>query len=160
MNRILFAFSLAWLLAFVTPGYSQEGGAPIKITSMLHNDGSRTDTQKDIDNRVSETKTYDASKKLIQHGVYALDENGNETEGVIYNAKDVIIARVSFKYDAQGHLSEQINKTPNGVVIQRLVYTRDALGHLSVGSFDAQGNLLNSDGGIATPTPKKSGRSR
>ena len=158
MKRRIFVLSLAWLLACAAPGYAQEeGGNPIKVTSTLHGDGSRTDTTRDIDNHVMETKTYNASKKLVQRCVFTLDDQGLATEGVMYNAKDVIVARMAYKYDALGQMSEQVNKAPNGSPLGKLVFTHDAKGRVTVQAFDAQGNPVNDDGSAApTPSRKKS----
>ena len=158
MKHRFIAYSLAWLLACAATGFAQEGGSPIKITSTLHGDGTRTDTQKDIDNHTSETKTYDTSQKLVQRCVYTLDEQGREVEGVVYNAKDVIIARVAFSYDPLGRISEQIEKTPNGALFRRLVFTRDANGRATVVAYDAQGNVIKADGSTAPPSRKKGSR--
>ncbi|MCX6966479.1 MAG: hypothetical protein NTZ46_01645 [Verrucomicrobia bacterium] len=150
--------ALILLLVCATTGYSQEGGAPIKVTSTLHGDGTRTDTQKDIDNHTSETKAFDSSKKLLQRCVYTLDEQGREVEGVVYNAKDVIVSRVAFSYDPLGRVSEQIEKTPNGVLLRRLVFTRDAKGRTTVVAYDAQGNVIKEDGSTAPASRKKGSR--
>jgi len=160
MKHRFIAFSLAGLLACATAGFAQEGGNPIKITSTLHGDGTRTDTQKDIDNHTSETKTFDTSKKLVQRCVYTLDEQGREVEGVVYNPKDVIIARVAFSYDPLGRVSGQVEKAPNGTLFRRLVFTRDANGRATVVAYDAQGNVIKGDGSTAPPPRKKGSRSR
>ncbi|MDD5349879.1 MAG: hypothetical protein PHQ12_06685 [Chthoniobacteraceae bacterium] len=155
----LFTLTLAGLFAAVlaVPCHAQEGGTPIKITSTLHDDGSRTDTQKDLDNRTEETRTYNAAKKLVQRWVYSLDDQGREVDGVCYDAKDKVIGRVSYKYDPFGHVGEVTEKTPNGTVVRRTVYHRNPDGKVTgTDTFDAQGNPVNPK---PAPAPKR-GRSR
>ena len=160
MKHHILAFSVGWLLICAAPAYAQEGGAPIKITSTLHGDGSRTDTQKDIDNHVTETKTYDASKKLVQRCVMTLNDEGLATEGVVYNAKDVVMARMVYKYDPLGKLSEQINQAPNGTLLGRLVFTYDPTGKMTVQAFDAKGNLIKGENSTPAQPRVKGSRSR
>jgi len=157
MKRRFFAFSLAWLLACAAPGFAQEeGGNPIKVTTTLHGDGSRTDTKKDIDNHLTETTTYNAANQLVQRDVLTLDDQGLATEGVTYNAKNVIVARMAYKYDALGQINEQITKAPNGSLLGRLVFTRDANGRVTVQAFDAQGNPIKADSSAASSRKKAS----
>jgi len=160
MKQCFFAFSLAWLWVCLAAGYAQEGGTPIKVTTAIHGNGTRTDTVKDIDNRTTETKTYSASQKLLERCVYTLDDQGREVEGVVYNAKDAIISRVSLQYDAQGNISEQVEKAPNGMVKRRLVFVRVATGCVTVKTFDAKGALIHEETSIVAPIPKKSGGNR
>ncbi|MEI8234525.1 MAG: hypothetical protein WCH57_07530 [Verrucomicrobiota bacterium] len=152
----LFALTLAGMLAGAVALHAQEGGTPLKVTTTIHGDGTRTDIQKDLDARVSEAKTYDASKRLIQRWVYTLDDQGREVEGISYDAKEKILARVSYSYDVFGNVGEVIEKAANGAPVRRTVYHRDATGQV-VGSdtFDAQGNPIN-----PKPGASKKGRSR
>ena len=159
MKYSLLVLFLAGLLGYALPGNAQEGGGnPIKLTSTLHGDGTRTDTQKDIDNHTAETRTYDVSKKLVQRCVYTLNDEGKEVEGVMYNAKGAIVSRSSFKYDIMGRVSEQINKAPDGTLLGRMVISYDATGRPTMTAYDAQGNLLKGDGTPAAPLRKKSSR--
>jgi hypothetical protein len=152
------AGTLAALLAGAAPLHAQEGAASIKVTSVLNADGTRTDTQKDLDSHTSESKTYDASKKLIQRWDYTINDQGFELEGVCYNAKDQIVGRVSYTYDAFGHLGEMLEKAPNGTVLRRTVYHRDPSGKLTgTDFFDGQGNPLSASGDVST---RKKGRSK
>ena len=157
MKQRFFAFSLAWLLVWSAAGYAQEGGTPIKVTTALHGDGTRTDTVKDIDNRTSETKTYSSSQKLLERCVYTLDEQGREVEGVVYNAKDAIVSRLTLQYDAMGNVSEKVVKAPNGLIQRRFVFIHDTNGRVTVKTFDAKGALLKEETSIIAPLPRKSG---
>ena len=156
MKHRFFVFSLACLLACTAPGYAQEGGNPIKVTTIIHDDGTRTETIADVDSRSLETKTYSASQKLTERCVYTVDEQGRAVEGVVYNAKDTIISRVAFQYDAQGNVKEKLEKTPNGILLKRIVYIQDPTGRVTVRTFDARGKLISEETSIIVPAAKKS----
>ena len=157
MKRLVLISAAALWLA--TPAFAQGSGASLKVTTVLRDDGSRTDTQTDMEAHTSEAKTYDAAKKLVQRAAYTVDDQGRPVDGAIYSAKDVLLARVSYKYDPFGHISEQTDKALNGTVLRRLVYRYDANGRV-VGAdiFDAQGNPVKSEGGSASS--RKKSRSR
>jgi len=155
MKYRLLVFSLVGLLGCSASGYAQEGGSPIKVTTALHGDGTRTDTVKDLDNRTMETKTYSASQKLLERCVYTLDEQGRAVEGVVYSAKDVVTSRMALQYNSMGVLSEKVEKTPNGIVLRRYVYIQDATGRVTVRTFDAKGTLLKEETSIIAPAPRR-----
>lgn len=144
--------ALAAVLAS-TPARAQEGGTPIKITTTLHDDGSRTEIQRDVDNRRAEARTLSASNKLLQRWVYTLDAQGRETEGICYDAKDKVIARAGYKYDPFGRVNEVTEMNAAGTVQRRIQYKRDATGRvLATDVLDAAGNPVTPR---ATPTPRK-----
>jgi len=155
MKLPFFALTLAVLLA-VSSAFAQEGGVSIKVTTTLHEDGSRTDMQTDLDARTADSKTYNSAKKLVQRATYTLDEQGRLEEGVIYDAKDKVISRVSYKYNAMGHVSDQFEKAPNGALLRRLVYRYDPNGRvIGIDAYDGAGNQLQPNG--APSSRKKSG---
>jgi len=152
----LLALALAGLLASTASSPAQEGGAPLKVTTTIHPDGSRTDTQKDLDARISESKTYNTSQKLVQRVVFTLDDQGRELEGTCYDAKNKITSRVSYRYDAFGFVGEVLEKAPDGTLLRRNIFHRDPNGRITgTDIFDGQGNPLNAK---ATPNPKKRGK--
>jgi len=160
MKPSLFVIVSAIALALTCPVTSsaQEGGNPIKVTTLLHGDGTRTDTTRDLDAHTSETKTYDASNKLIQRAVFSLDEEGREVAGTIYNAKGVVVGQVNYEYDIFGRVKQQFEKAPNGALVRRLVFHRDTNGRvMSIDAFDAQGNPIKGDSSSSS-SPRK-GRS-
>jgi len=150
---LAFTCTAVCLLAFAATAYTQEGGSPIKVTTMLHADGTRTDTTKDIDAHTSESKTYDAANKLIQRATFTLDEDGREVDGILYDAKDKVIGQISYKYDIFGRVKEQSEMSPKGILLRRLVYQRDSKGAVTgIDIYDGQGNLIKQP----TGSPKKS----
>lgn len=157
MKRLLLAIALGALgfapLHAQLPADDSNNPASIKVTSRINADGAQTDTQKDLENRTSETRTYDKAHKLLQRVAFSLDDQGRETEGVICDGKDKVLGRVSLKYNLQGHLSEQIEKDAAGLVKRRTVILSDATGQVTgVEVYDGQGNRIQQD--TPAPTPK------
>jgi YD repeat-containing protein len=150
---------LLMLLAFAIPGMGQEPSKGIKVTSTLHDDGSRTDLQTDYDSLTAESKTYSASKKLIQSASYKINEQGQILEGSVYNGKGKIAGQVAFSYDAQGRMSEQFDKDANGSLLRRLVFYYDANGRVSgIDTYDGKGNLIQASGSSINKKKARQGR--
>lgn len=159
MKHCFYALSLLLLLTVAHPVMGQDTPTGIKVTSTLHDDGSRTDLTTDYDSLTAESKTYDASKKLIQSSTYTINPQGQLLEGIAYNAKGQIGGQVAFKYDAQGRMSEQLDKTAAGVPLRRLVFYYDGTGHVSgIDTYDGKGNLLQASGSSLNKKKPRPGR--
>jgi YD repeat-containing protein len=159
MKRCFYALSLFLLLTIAHPALGQEAPTGIKVTSTLHDDGSRTDLQTDYDSLTAESKTYSASKKLLQSATYTINAQGQLLEGIAYNAKGQVGGQVAFKYDAQGRMSEQLDKSANGTPLRRLVFYYDANGRVSgLDTYDGQGNLLQASGSSINKKKTRSDR--
>ena len=160
MKRSFFVLGLVLLLTTAIPGVGQEAALTgIKVTSTLRDDGSRTDLQTDYDTLTSESKTYSASKKLLQRATYTVNAQGQPLEGIVYNGKDEIAGRVTYSYDAQGHMSEQLDKSANGTLLRRLYFYYDSNGHVSgIDTYDGKGNLLQASGSSLNKKKVRSGR--
>jgi hypothetical protein len=146
MKRSLLVTVALAALCCIPGAQAQQDTASIKVTTRLNADGTRTDTQKNLEERISDSRTMDKSGKLIRRVVFRLDDMGRETEGTIYNAKGQPVSLVSFRYDATGQMSEEIDKTAAGVVIRRTVFVRDAQGRLTkIEAYDGQGKPIQLD---------------
>ncbi len=144
--------SIAAVLALATalcglPGAQAQDAQPsIKVTTRLNANGTRTDTQKNLEERISDARTTDKNGKLISHVVFRLDEMGRETEGTVYNGKDQVVSMTSLRYDSMGQVSEQVDKNAAGVVTRRTVFLHDAQGHLTrIEAYDGQGKKIQLD---------------
>ena len=162
MKRLL----LSLVLAGAWPLCAQEGGAPVKATTILNADGTRTDIVRNLDERTSETMTYNTAGRLTKRMVFTLNDEGREVEGVIYDGNEKVLSRVSIGYDpVTGKMTEQIERSPAGNVLRRAVIRYDANGR-AVGAevFDGQGRKIEGGGApppkakpksTATPTSRK-----
>ena len=143
------------LLAIAIPfsGFAQEG-AGIKVTTTLHEDGSRTETQTDLEQHTSEAKTFDGAHKLRQRIVYELDGENQPASGAVYAANGALIFKSVYKHDDQNRITEEIDYTPEGAMMRRFVY-EFANGKVSrVRAFDPSGVEMQQSAG--RPDVKKS----
>ena len=153
--------ALAFALAAASPSLmAQDGG--IKVTTVIHPDKSRTDTQTDLSAKTSEEKTYDAAGKLIRHIVYALDDEGHPTGGTVFSPKSPkspkgqAAYRFTYTRDAQGRISEESDTAPNGKLIRRLVYRFGSNGQVSgIDVYDSNGKLIGSSGKKTRPSRRR-----
>lgn len=132
---------------FLPTGRANEGGPSVKAATVMHGDGSRTDTQTDFDARTSEEKKYDPQGKLKARIAYQLDEEGRPSSGVAYNEKDVELYNFSYTRDALGRISEEKDFSPKGELFQRFVFLFTTDGKVAgVKTYDAEGKLVAETG--------------
>lgn len=132
-------------LAIARPGsaQAQQGGAPIHVTSTIHNDGTRTEMKTDPDNHTAESTTYDAANKMRQRTVYSLDENGQAVGGTVYSPKNLPLYKLVYKRDGMNRVNEVDAYSMKDVLLTRMIYHYDAKGKvISVDTLDANGRTV------------------
>jgi len=160
MKLRILAFAL--MLAALPAGrnlLAQE--ANIKVTSVMHADGTRTETVTNVQEGTSEEKTLNAAGKLLRRTVYKLDETGKPVEGTAYSEKGAPIYRFTYTRDSFGRIAEESDFKMDGTLFQRFVYRFTPEGRVAgVDTFDGQGNLVRGAGGKSTPPKKVPARRR
>ncbi|MEI8341272.1 MAG: hypothetical protein WCH43_07015 [Verrucomicrobiota bacterium] len=127
--------SLAW------SAQAQDSG--IKISIMIHDDGSKTVTKLDPDAHTSEASTFNTNEKLEKRIVFNLDENNRTTSGVLYNAAGKPLKKFTYKYDTDRKLQEEQDFTPDDKFTGKFVYEYNLKGVLmKIRAFDANGKEL------------------
>ncbi len=135
--------------------------ATIKVSSVMHADGSRTETQTNLEEGTAEEKTLNAAGKLMRRTVYKLDEFGRPAEGTAYSDKNVPLHRFAYTRDTLGRISEEKNFSLDGQLRYRLVYRFGSNGRVvGIDTYDAQGNLVRggSGGGSKKQPQRRGGR--
>jgi flagellar biosynthesis/type III secretory pathway M-ring protein FliF/YscJ len=133
---------VACICALVGTARAQDDNA-IKVTSVLHADGTRTVRQVNPEARTSETATYDAANKLLQRTLVKLNDDNQPVEGAVYGPKGNVLMTATYKVDVSGRVTEETNYSPNGAFLRRLVYQYDTSGRITkVDAFDASGNPI------------------
>src|SRR5437016_5447745 len=133
-----FCCALAIFVPFVCP--AQEDVAAIKVTTTLHDDGSKTVTKLDPDQHTSEATTYDGANKLKQRIVYELDDQNQPASGTVYAANGDVVLKSVYKRDAANRISEEIDYTPDDKLLRRFVYEFGSNGKVTrIRAFDANG---------------------
>jgi hypothetical protein len=145
------------LAAAVLPAPAQQASA-IKVTTTLHDDGTRTVTRFDPDARITEASKY-SGDTLLQRSVFKLNDQNQPESGEIYNARGKLLWKVKNSRDEAGRVAEETRFNANDQFIVRLVYhygTRNQI--VKIDAYDASGNLMPT--GPARRDVKKDRRSR
>lgn len=143
-------------LAVLLPGLglAQDDTPAIKVTTTLHDDGSRTVIKLDAGQHTSDSTTYTAGDKVQQRIVYVLDEENQPVSGKVYAANGAVVFTSVYQHDGQNRITEEADYTPAGQLMRRFVYEFGSTGKVSrIRAFDAQGNELRASN--ATPDVKK-----
>lgn len=96
--------------------------------TILHNDGTRTESVSDPNTGELEQKTFDANGVLILRRLYRLNERGLPVMGNIYDGAGNLVARSQSYFDAFGRLMEERMSNLQGEVFQQIVHEYDSKG--------------------------------
>jgi len=161
--RFFFAtkkFSVLAVAFFCSAGalFAQDDGnaSAIKVTTVLHEDGTKTITRVNREERTSEATTLDAGDKMMQRIVYSLDDRGQPQTAVVYAANGQPVMRAAYKHDTYGRTTEEGNYTVEGKLVRRIVFEFGANGSVSgMRVFDANGNELPTDSNQSKSTARQ-----
>lgn len=132
----------ALLAAAVLFGSGHLQAQQIKTTQIyakgiLHEDGTRTDSVKDIQKRETAETTYDSRNVVIAKKVFMLNENGDPIQGIIYDGAGNLIARALFFFDDLGRITEERCVNAQGEIFRRVIRQYDPSGKpLPAKAFD------------------------
>jgi hypothetical protein len=143
-NRILILTTACTLFTTVVPAPAQDsaGGNVVKVSTTLHNDGTRTVTKLDPEARTTEASKY-AGDTLLQRSVFKLNDQNKPDSGEIYDPKGRLLMKVKNVHDDQGRVAEETRYTAKDEFMVRLVYRYGLDGRVNkIEGYDAAGNLL------------------
>lgn len=133
---------LVFCLCLPAAGLCQDDGTDnaIRVTTTLHEDGTKTVTQMNPDSHTSEASTYDARDHLRQKIVYALNERNQPESGVVYTPDNKPVFKAAYTRDNLDRVTEEADYTMADQLIRRFVYEFGADGKVSrIRAFDANG---------------------
>lgn len=122
------ALALCVLLAASVPARGQANSTKVSSTVTLHDDGTRTDSVKDLFKHELTETIFDARQIVIAKKKFLLGDNGDPTQGTIYDGADNVIARVQFFFDDLGRVSEERCTNNQNEIFQRVIRQYDATG--------------------------------
>jgi len=125
--KLLFTILLAIFSLFYTSSMSPAKTA-IHVQTILHEDGSRTESRRNLQTRVLEEFRYGTNKRLKNRKLFQLDEEGRALQGLVFDPKDKLIGRVEFHFDEFGRLVEERSVDTTGRPTERIVYRYDKSG--------------------------------
>jgi hypothetical protein len=122
------AFFAFFLLVYVLPHASGRDVGTVEGKSILHPDGSRTESVRDPNTREMEQRTFDGNGVLIVRKLYRLNEQDQPVMGHIYDGSGTLKARAQSFFDAFGRLKEERLSNLEGEVFQQIVHEYDKNG--------------------------------
>lgn len=96
--------------------------------TILHPDGTRTESVSDPNTHEMEQKTFDANNILILRRLYRLNERNLPVMGNIYDGANNLVARTQSYFDAFGRLQEERLSNLQGEVFQQIIHEYDDKG--------------------------------
>lgn len=126
MNRRRAYFAIFLSLAVASPLAAQLDSVTGK--TIIHSDGTRTESVSDPNTRQMEQKTFDANNVLILRRHYQLNEKGQPVMGNIYDGAGNLVARSQSVLDSFGRLQEERLSNLQGEVYQQIIHEYDTQG--------------------------------
>ena len=120
-----------------------QSDAPIKATTTMHADGTRSTTVTNPETRTTEETLLDSNGKTIRRIVYALDERDLPTGATVYDKAGKVTYKSTYKRDTADRISEEAIVSANGQPLRRRVYSYGANNKISgVDEYDSNGALI------------------
>jgi len=124
----------------------------VKVSIVIHEDGTKTVTKLDPEQHSSEETTYGMKERVLKRVVYALDENNLAQSAVVFNSKGAPERKLVFKYDPLSRLAEEQDYNLQDELLLRFVYEYGKSGKLlRIRAYDANGKEQTS----ATSAPQR-----
>jgi hypothetical protein len=128
MKKSCCAFFAFLSLLSAISGLSAQDGNTVVGKTIIHTDGTRTESVSDPNTRQMEQKTYDGNNILILRRHYQLNERSLPVMGNIYDGAGNLVARTQSFFDAFGRLQEERLSNLQGEVFQQVVHEYDEKG--------------------------------
>jgi len=138
-----FLLCLAILAAPLVPAFGQgDAAGVIKATTKLWEDGSKSTTIVDPDQRTAEETVTNAKGKVLRKVTYLLDERNLALGAIHYDQKGSVHYKETYTRDAADHIVEAAYSGADGRALGKriFVYRGDKLS--GVEDYDAQGNRI------------------
>jgi hypothetical protein len=147
----------AFLLAAAQASLGQ-ADAPIKATTTVHSDGTRTVTVMDPEKRTTEETTETSNGKVLRRTTYLLDDRNQPLGAIAYDGKGNVAYRSSYRRDGMDRIDEETVSNATGQVIRRRIYHYGGNNKVArIDEYDQAGNLIipQRSSSAARPDKKK-----
>ena len=141
------------LFVFVAPFVSAQEFGTIKVTTRLHEDGTKSTTIKDPEKHTAEETTTDAANKVLKKITYLLGDGDISVGAVFYDAKGNVTYKASYLRDGSNRISETAFSTADGRYLGKrvFIYASSSANATQVIDYDANGQQIAQ----AQPPPSK-----
>jgi hypothetical protein len=114
-----------------------------------HEDGSRTESVRDVDGQLIEAKTFDKNDQLLMKRVLQTDTKGVPKRGFVFDRKEKLVYRLAFEYDEIGRAKITTLSDPTGKVLTKVQH-----------NYDGEGRALTPTVQTVAPTTQLAGQIR
>jgi len=118
--------SLAFLSALIVFAASvasaQENYGTIKVTTRLHEDGTKSTTIVDPEKHTAEETFVNAANKVVKKITYLLGENDVSIGAIFYNAKGDVTYKASYVRDGANRITETTFTSADGKYLGKRVF--------------------------------------
>lgn len=128
MKTCCCAFFALFSLLAATLGHAQGDSNVVRGKTIIHNDGTRTESVSDPNTRQLEQRTFDGNNVLILRRLYSLNERSLPVMGNVYDGAGNLQARSQSFFDAFGRLQEERVSNLQGEVFQQILHEYDSKG--------------------------------
>jgi hypothetical protein len=116
-------------------------GPSVNARTVLHPDGTKTESTKDPSKLQQTEKTFDTRGIVIAEKIFVLNQNGDPTNGAIYDGRGNLVAKVIFYFDDLGRVVEERCLNTRNEIFRRVIRQYDKSGRaLSPQAFDYKVN--------------------
>ncbi len=93
-----------------------------------HEDGTRTESVRDVDAQLIEAMSYDKNDQLVMKRVFQTDAKGVPRRGFVFDGKEKLVYRIAFEYDEIGREKVTTLSDPSGSVLTKVRHHYDSKG--------------------------------
>lgn len=116
------AFLPALLVFAASVASAQENYGTIKVTTRLHEDGTKSTTIVDPEKHTAEETFVNAANKVVKKITYLLGENDISIGAIFYNAKGDVTYKASYVRDGANRITETTFSSADGKYLGKRVF--------------------------------------
>lgn len=116
------AFLPALIVFAVSVASAQENYGTIKVTTRLHEDGTKSTTIVDPEKHTAEETFVNAANKVVKKITYLLGENDVSIGAIFYNAKGDVTYKASYVRDGANRITETTFSSADGKYLGKRVF--------------------------------------
>ncbi|HSI13413.1 MAG TPA: hypothetical protein VK961_15285 [Chthoniobacter sp.] len=141
------AFLPALFVFAVSVASAQENYGTIKVTTRLHEDGTKSTTIVDPEKHTAEETFVNAANKVVKKITYLLGENDVSIGAIFYDAKGSVTYKASYVRDGANRITETSFTSADGKFLGKRVFVYsggNGTAATQVVDYDANGQQIAS----------------
>lgn len=139
------AFLPVLIVFAVSVASAQENYGTIKVTTRLHEDGTKSTTILDPEKHTAEETFVNAANKVVKKITYLLGENDVSIGAIFYDAKGNVTYKASYVRDGANRITETTFSSADGKYLGKRVFVYaggNGTAATQVVDYDASGQQI------------------